>query len=341
MPSTYTEDDCLAALRDAADDLGHPPSYTEYKTGPYSPGVSTIERRCGSFDTAKERAGLDTFGVTKADCIDALRGAADDLGHSPTYTEYLELGRSPCAMSILNTFDGEWNAAKAAADLETYHRGSEPCAIDQTYFRAIDTAAKAYWLGFLLGDGSVRSKDGYGHALALELQRRDGHHVRAFADAVGSEYAVTDAERHVDVTRTSISDQRFVGYLMRAGIRPGKPRVPDVPTEYDHALIRGLFDADGTVYTRKGNRQASQRGSKRWYITTTREDHANEVARRLTDLGVPPTVTPVEIKEPGWLNQYRVCVNGSMVPDVARVCWPDGVDTDPCLTRKAESIIPE
>lgn len=57
--------------------------------------------------------------VSRQDCLDALRAAADELGHSPTFDEYDGLDRTPNAKTIARRFGG-WNNAKQAAGLETY-----------------------------------------------------------------------------------------------------------------------------------------------------------------------------------------------------------------------------
>jgi hypothetical protein len=61
---------------------------------------------------------------TEQDCIEALREAASELGHSPTQKEYASLGLSPTKHTIRERF-GSWNRAKESAGLET-HPGKTP-----------------------------------------------------------------------------------------------------------------------------------------------------------------------------------------------------------------------
>jgi hypothetical protein len=56
--------------------------------------------------------------TTEADCIDALREAAKELGESPTKAAYEDLGLTPASGTIQRVMGG-WNEAKAAAGLET------------------------------------------------------------------------------------------------------------------------------------------------------------------------------------------------------------------------------
>ena len=55
-----TPDECLDALREAADRLGKSPSKAEYEQLELTPSASTILRHHGSWNEAKERAGLGT-----------------------------------------------------------------------------------------------------------------------------------------------------------------------------------------------------------------------------------------------------------------------------------------
>ncbi|WP_435197492.1 homing endonuclease associated repeat-containing protein [Natronomonas sp. EA1] len=55
-----TERDCLAALREAAAELGESPTKTQYEALGLTPASGTIIRVCGGWNAAKEQAGLAT-----------------------------------------------------------------------------------------------------------------------------------------------------------------------------------------------------------------------------------------------------------------------------------------
>jgi hypothetical protein len=67
-----------------------------------------------NYDAGTSRGRL----VTEADCVHALREAAQLLGESPTKVQYEDLGLTPAASTILRQCGG-WNAAKRLAGLET------------------------------------------------------------------------------------------------------------------------------------------------------------------------------------------------------------------------------
>ncbi|AQL42746.1 hypothetical protein BV210_08500 [Halorientalis sp. IM1011] len=55
-----TEDDCIHALREAAQLLGDSPTKAQYEDLGLTPSASTILRQCGGWNAAKRRAGLAT-----------------------------------------------------------------------------------------------------------------------------------------------------------------------------------------------------------------------------------------------------------------------------------------
>lgn len=56
--------------------------------------------------------------TTEAECLDALREAAERVGESPTKAEYDDLGLTPASATIIRVVGG-WNDAKEKAGLET------------------------------------------------------------------------------------------------------------------------------------------------------------------------------------------------------------------------------
>ncbi|RKD93694.1 homing endonuclease associated repeat-containing protein [Halopiger aswanensis] len=56
--------------------------------------------------------------TTEAECLEALREAAERLGESPTKAEYEELGLTPASATIIRTWGG-WSEAKEIVGLET------------------------------------------------------------------------------------------------------------------------------------------------------------------------------------------------------------------------------
>ncbi len=63
--------------------------------------------------------------------------------------------------------------------------------LNESFFEIIDSEEKAYWLGFLMADGSVRagqSQDGTGHwNIRLSLATADKERIERFIEAIGGQ----------------------------------------------------------------------------------------------------------------------------------------------------------
>jgi len=59
---------------------------------------------------------------TERECLESLQEAAELLDEAPTKKQYVELGLTPAASTIMRILGG-WNEAKEKAGLETYEQG--------------------------------------------------------------------------------------------------------------------------------------------------------------------------------------------------------------------------
>lgn len=122
------------------------------------------------------------------------------------------------------------------------------------YFKEVDTEEKAYWLGFLVADGSMSSSTS---AVTLSQSTKDKHHLQKFLDAIESDYVIEDyinnsnltKQKH-EMSRVVISSRRFHNHLIDKGMKPLKSNneeKPNIKEEYYKHFIRGYFDGDGTI----------------------------------------------------------------------------------------------
>jgi hypothetical protein len=128
--------------------------------------------------------------------------------------------------------------------------------LDETFFDAVDTEEKAYWLGFLTADGTIRER-----VVMLLLQARDVGHLYKFTSSLRSTHPVTLRDNTFEgevyhCAQVSIGSTRLVTALKRLGVAERKSLTVR-PCEYvpDHLLShywRGVFDGDGYI-TRKGS----------------------------------------------------------------------------------------
>lgn len=131
-------------------------------------------------------------------------------------------------------------------------------SLNESYFDAVDTPEKAYWLGFIAADGSVLRRGTKSYLLRIELATRDEPHLKAFAACIGTDSPVKRAVREHggslggsgQFSRIVINSWRMVAALERAGISERKSATVapwDGPFELMRHYWRGLFDGDGSL----------------------------------------------------------------------------------------------
>ena len=124
--------------------------------------------------------------------------------------------------------------------------------LNHRYFNRIDTPQKAYWLGFLMADGCVSSRQ-----LDIALKSSDAEHLRLLAKNLGSNLDVKiQTSKGYERARLTISSPQMVKDLEKHGVIPRKSlqvKWPSrLPKNLEMHFIRGLFDGDGCI-TRIGN----------------------------------------------------------------------------------------
>lgn len=122
--------------------------------------------------------------------------------------------------------------------------GPRRIALNENYFDVIDTPEKAYWLGFLVTDGSVYSND-----INIRLGEEDTEHLHKFVSALGSGYPVEHKVNNFgrSYAEVEIHCLHMVRALARHGVMRGKPNNQpwDGPAELLPHYWRGAVDGDG------------------------------------------------------------------------------------------------
>jgi DNA-binding transcriptional regulator WhiA len=114
----------------------------------------------------------------------------------------------------------------------------------QDKFDIIDSNDKAYWLGFLLGDGSVTP---YG-SLSIELSNKDRDHLYKFRNFMQATYPILETRKNC--SKISLNCVAFTKKLFQYGLIPNKTRstkTPNIESKYLSSFYRGIFDSDGWV----------------------------------------------------------------------------------------------
>lgn len=113
-------------------------------------------------------------------------------------------------------------------------------SLNEDYFHNINTPDKAYWLGFLIADGSL-ALDRY--AVRLDLATKDRDQVVKFQKAIGSNHRIYD--NHNGISKLlAISNKIFYNNLSKHFV---KTKIPRINRNYIRHFVRGIFDGDGCI----------------------------------------------------------------------------------------------
>jgi hypothetical protein len=123
--------------------------------------------------------------------------------------------------------------------------------LNESYFEKIDTAEKAYILGFIYADGNI---DKQKRALAIHLKKDDVFILNFIKKSLNSNqpFMIYD-DKYILLKITS---KKLCSDLVRANIQPNKTYVTkSLPYngEFFSHFLRGFFDGDGSIWSAKNN----------------------------------------------------------------------------------------
>lgn len=126
---------------------------------------------------------------------------------------------------------------------------------NSNYFEIIDSADKAYWLGFLYADGYIDKKN----SIRINLMKQDEEHLKKFLKAIEATNTKIKYSKKETNNKTyyqayiSLRDSKMVKDLADKGCVNNKSLILTFPKEkipkehYSH-FIRGYFDGDGSLH---------------------------------------------------------------------------------------------
>ena len=133
---------------------------------------------------------------------------------------------------------------------------------NKDYFNKIDTADKAYWLGFLYADGSINRyyKNEKLRSMTLEigLADKDRNHLEKFKKCLDSNIPIFERinklkGKEYKSVRIQLNNTKICYDLCDLGCTPHKtydikfPTFDIVPKNFMRDFIRGFFDGDGCI----------------------------------------------------------------------------------------------
>jgi hypothetical protein len=137
-------------------------------------------------------------------------------------------------------------------DKESLRRINSECkckyTVDESYFERIDSPDKAYILGFLLGDGNI-DKDFF--RLTVHIHERDREVLEYIKEQLKSNSPIAqNSQNRKEMIVLRMSSYKLIKDLALWGMVPKKAhilKIPEIREDLYSHLIRGLFDADGSV----------------------------------------------------------------------------------------------
>lgn len=126
---------------------------------------------------------------------------------------------------------------------------------NENAFEKIDTEEKAYWLGFIVADGSIQKMKCNSYRLSILLSFVDKNHLVKFKSFLKSEQPIKDGytilknKKHLN-TSIRINSTKLCNDLINCKVYPNKSTkeiFPKdiIPENLIHHFIRGYFDGDG------------------------------------------------------------------------------------------------
>ena len=142
------------------------------------------------------------------------------------------------------------------------------------FFNKIDNEAKAYFLGLLYADGNNYVREKHSYEVSIKLKAEDKYILEKLRDYLCPEISLKEV---VD-KRTGnlhyllkINSKELSEQLFKLGCVPNKSLIlkfPMIEEDLISHFVRGYFDGDGSLYSRKPNK--SGHINYNWQITSTR-----------------------------------------------------------------------
>ena len=148
----------------------------------------------------------------------------------------------------------------------------EQYTIDQTFFDDINTEEKAYWLGFIFADGSIKISSEHSKGLSIELSSIDKQHLEKFKNSINSNAPIRHRKNR-NISLITVFNLHLVNKLIDMGCVKNKTINGNIPInllikdkKYIKGFLRGFCDGDGyidkkryrIVYTIKSKLVANQ-----------------------------------------------------------------------------------
>lgn len=128
---------------------------------------------------------------------------------------------------------------------------------NEDYFEVIDSEDKAYFLGFIVADGSVNSISNI-----IQITQKEPEILYEFKKYILYEGDLAKSKNR-NVFDIKISSSKMKSDLLSLGISPNKTmsvKYPNIPENLQNHFMRGVFDGDGCISIHHDKRDNTDRG---------------------------------------------------------------------------------
>ena len=136
---------------------------------------------------------------------------------------------------------------------------------NEDFFETIDSESKAYFLGFIIADGSVERSTKWGKVkrLKINISHKDIEILEMFKSEIGAD--TVDVETYIPSSKTysqnpmsrfTLNSVKLCDDLKKYGViknKRTKEVLPILDKDLMPHLIRGFFDGDGSVHAQTRN----------------------------------------------------------------------------------------
>jgi DNA-binding transcriptional regulator WhiA len=128
-------------------------------------------------------------------------------------------------------------------------------SLHEEIFNSCDSPEKAYWIGFLMADGSIVNQDNRYRRLGLLLAQKDKEHLEKFCSFLNwngpiQKRIINTFGKQYSEVKVQVSSKQLVNDLIQYGIIPrktGQEQIKNIPFRFLRDFIRGYFDGDGSI----------------------------------------------------------------------------------------------
>lgn len=122
------------------------------------------------------------------------------------------------------------------------------------FFKDINTAEKAYFLGWMISDGAIienKTRENRSKTISLEIHQKDIEILNKFKVALDGKDDIVKLENNRPHCYIRFASETMANDLKLLGVVPRKSHIsylPDIESSLFPHLLRGIFDGDGTIY---------------------------------------------------------------------------------------------